>query len=365
MRLLRKNPFPREVDNVKLRNLSCCLLALLLAAGCARIPLTVQPQETVTLRLAVGNGLSDDAVRSVDTFVSQVESLSGGGMAVECIQTDVGAQSLQNGFDLALLPNETVARFDPDFQSFTSPFYFYDLTHLTAALNSGEFLFLTGDHLRRSLGAVSMAALCGGSRAFVSDESEELDMYEKWQDVSVAIADGGELLAAVLEGLGAEVSFAPEQSLMEGFLQRDLHTIECGVSELPQLAALAGEEMRICVFYSFHTAKIDWLMRSASLDEKLTDGQLAILSEAAAAALGVNHAAVAAREDAAFKAVEALGIPVYDIEYDEYFSCADQILRNGQQIAGEAEDTAEAALRAVPSWNWETHLSVRALALLN
>ncbi len=357
---------------MKLHRLLCFLLALALT-GCSSVLPAAPPPETARFFLVVQSDIGAETRKSLDVFLQQVETLSEGTMLIEYTETDDAAALLREGVELALLPNGAVERYDPDFASFPSPFYFYDATHLTAALNSAEFVRLTGSRLAESLGAAPLAALFGGSSVFVSDESEELDMYEKWRDIPVALSDESGLLATVLSGLGAEVSLLPADELMPGFLRHDLHTIECKTEELSALPPPEGEAP-VCVFRSFHTARIDWLLCSAAWMETLTDRQRAVLTEAAAAMLGADHAAAAAREDALFAEAEAKGIPVYDAVYDEFSDRADALLLqaqvqpeepDGEEPDGEEEETEPLQIFALPVWDWETHAAVRSLGLLN
>ncbi len=363
---------------MKLHRLLCFLLALALF-GCSSVLPAAQPNESVKLRLAVQSDIGVDARNSLEVFLAQVQTLSEGTMVIECEETDDAAALLQGGAELALVPNGAVERSDPDFASFPSPFYFYDAAHLTAALNSAEFAKLAGSRLTQSLGAAPLAALFGGSSVFVSDESEELDMYEKWRGIPAALGEDSGLLATVMSGLGAEVSLLPDDELMEGFLRHEVHTIECKTEELSSLTPSEGEKP-VCVFRSFHTARIDWLLCSATWSEALTDRQRAVLTEAAAAMLGANNTAVTAREEAAFAAIEARGIPVYEAVYDEFSDRADEILLRAQEQSekaadeetdeetdGEPDGEQEEPLQifALPEWDWEIHAAVRSLGLLN
>ena len=336
-----------------MRKAAAGLLAMLLLAGTlcacsASAPLIAERESTRLLRLSIPKGVSPDAARGLDMFIAKVDDVSDGRVRIEKSACDDPIAALDEGSDLIFAPNADAARANGDFLAYTSPFYFLDHTHLTVTLNSDSFRSLIEEKTSSLLGASPLAAFYGGSRIFLSDESDLLDDCEGWQDVRASVSSEEDLLAVVLESLGAEVSLRSPDELMEGFLDGRYRTIDCETRELKNLVSGKINNADITGFTSFHAASVGWLLLSDTARDSLTEFEYAVLREAAAYGLAENDGAILAEEQEAMEYASALGVEVYPIRYDDFCERADIAFLG--------------AVRYRNLWDWETHDAVRLLA---
>jgi len=332
------------------------ILALaFLLAGCAQEPQSApeqpRPRQTRALQLAVREAVSEDAMRGIEAFVETAAAVSEGALQIETVRCADPIAALDAGSDLIFLSNAEVARANGDFLSYASPFYFLNETHLSATLNSGEFVSRIRDKTQSLLGAAPLAAFYGGSGIFLSNESEGLDTVEGWEGIRIFIGEGNDLLSVVLEKFGASVTGRAAETLMDGFLSRSFRTIECDPAELLRLTGDTIGGYPVVAYRTMHAAQIDWLMLSAEAEVSLSAWEQAVLTEAAAAALAANDTAVTAREAAAFEYAESLGVAVYEIDYDAFCEQADEAFLS--------------AVRYRNLWDWDLHSNVRDFARLN
>jgi TRAP-type C4-dicarboxylate transport system substrate-binding protein len=326
--------------------------SLLLLASCAVQDAAelVPAGEERTLTLCVQNGISDTAADALVTFSEKVADISGGSLTVETTYCGDTIAALDAGCDLIFADNAEIARADSDFSAFTSPFYFYDYTHMTTTLNSEAFFSSISERLDSLLGASPLAAFYGGSRAFASNESEFLDVWDAWQGMQVTIGRDSTLLAVVLEGLGASLSERDDEAVLSGFLAGDYRTVECDAAALSRITDTRIRNERVYAYRSFHTARICWLMLGNGTRDSLSDYELAVITEAAAAALAQNDTAIYSAEEEAFAALETLGVPVFETEYDEFNAQATDIFRSG--------------VRYRNLWDWDVYENLRTMCMV-
>lgn len=335
---------PKRVISLLLLLLLCLPLS-----GCfENSALLSQREPSRQLRLSIPKGASASASEGLDVFITKVDAVSGGRVRIEKSVCDDPVAALDEGSDLVFLTNADAARANGDFTSYTSPFYFRNHTHLTITLNSASFREMTREKTASLLGASPLAAFYGGSRMFLSNESDLLDDIDGWQDLRVAVASGDELLGVVLRSLGAEVIYRDNDDLLESFLDGRSRTVDCAVTELSQLPFSEMHGYAITGFTSFHTASVDWLMLSDETAETLSDFEYAVLLEAAAYALAENDTAILNKETEAVAHAESLGVKLYPILYTAF--------------TGAADTAFQGEVRYRNLWDWENHTAVRALA---
>ena len=326
--------------------------SLLLLASCAAQDAAelVPAGEERTLSLYVQNGISDTAADALAAFSEKVADISGGSLTIGTTYCDDTIAALDAGCDLIFADNAEIARADSDFSAFTSPFYFYDYTHMTTTLNSDDFFSSISERLDSLLGASPLAAFYGGSRAFASNESEFLDVWDAWQGIHVTVGTDSPLLSVVLKGLGATVSERDDETVLSGFLTGEYRTIECDAASLAEIHDTRIKNERVYAYRSFHTVRLSWLMLSAAAQENLTDVESAVLREAASIALGENDTAVVEREEEAFRKLEEIGIPVFETEYENFNSETVKIF----------QDT----VRYRNLWDWEQYETIRTMTMI-
>jgi TRAP-type C4-dicarboxylate transport system substrate-binding protein len=332
--------------------LTAFLLCVTVCVGCAMenpLNLNTEAGGERRFRLSIQKDISSDASRGLDVFIAKVESLSEGRIKIEKSVCDDPIAALDAGSDLVFASNSEITRANGDFLSYTSPFYFSDYTHLTITLNCEEFREETGEKTSSLLGASSLAAFYGGSRMFLSNESDILDVVQGWKEISVGIASDEDLLAVVLRSMGADVSERSQTELMDLFLNGRLRTIDCGVTELTRLSSGKVHDTQIYAYPSFHTATINWLMISDSTLASLDDFEQAVLTEASAYAIAANDTAVREEEEKALSYLDTLEIPLYEIRYSDFSAQADTAFQN--------------EVRYRNLWDWQLHSELRSLAL--
>ena len=326
--------------------------SLLLLASCASQDAAelVPAENGRTLSLYVQNGISDTAANALALFSEKAADISGGSLTIETTYCDDTIAALDAGCDLIFADNSEIARADSDFSAFTSPFYFYDYTHMTTTLNSEEFFSSISERLASLLGASPLAAFYGGSRAFASNESEFLDVWDAWQGIHVTVGTESPLLSVVLKGLGATITERDDETVLSGFLTGEYRTIECDAASLAEIHDTRIKNERVYAYRSFHTAKVYWLMLGNNTQQGLSDYELAVVKEAAATALAQNDTAIYTAEENAFSALEELGVPVFETEYEEFNAQTADIFRSG--------------VRYRNLWDWDVYERLRTMTMV-
>ena len=324
------------------------LLALCLLFGCGGTERAENRREVRTLTLAVKTGISDQGQVGVDRFTEKVREISQGQLAVEVIESDDLLESLDNGCALIFGPTDELARANGNFNSYTSPFYFYDYKHLTLTLNSKSFYNIIRETNLSLMNAMPIGAFYDGNSVILSSRERMYDTVDQFQDSTVNIQENP-LLSEVLKALGAEVKTRSGEYLVLNFgRNRDNAVMECDTLALQELHP-PKENSEFSVCKSFHRPRINWLVLSQSVRESLGAFEQSVLTEAAAYAIAANDDLVLEQEAQGLAHVERLGARFSVPNYGEFSEAADQVLR--------------ASARYGVLWDWEQHLEIRNLAV--
>lgn len=329
-----------------MRRTLALLLAVLALSGCGQE--TAQLTPAVTLTVAVQSGLSAEAMAGLDCFCEKVGTLSGGEMTVQIEESADVLDSLDQGCGLIFAANDELARADANFLSYTSPFYFFDYTHLTQTLNSQSFCDLIAGGTLSLLGALPLAAFYDGNSVILSSGPLSFDTADQFEGADLTISNDP-VLSDLLRGFGARVRIREEESKrLEGFCGGSDPAIECRITSLRALTPLpGGEGFTVC--QTFHRARINWIMLSQGTRESLTERQRAVLAEAAAYAVACNDQLVLASEERAFAAARSIGGDLTPVIFGEFIEPAQKILQGIDRYNS--------------IWNWEQHLEVQQLSL--
>ncbi len=333
-----------------MRRTAALLLCLLLLFGTSCGPQNSPLHNVTTLQLAVQRGLSSEAMAGLDCFAEKVAALSEGELELKLTTSDDVLASLDQGCTLILASNAEIARANANFKSYTSPFYFYDYTHLSLTLNSQRFLSIIADGTLSLLGALPIAAFYDGNSVLLSSGPLSFDTVDQFEGAELTISNDP-ILSELLRGFGARVRIREEESQrLETFGKGGERVIECRTASLLALTALPdGQPFTVC--QTFHHAQINWLMLSQQAKQTLTDREQAILTEAAAFAVAKNDSLVLASEQAALAAAEALGGDLIPVIYGEFFKPTERIIR--------------ASARYGALWDWEQYLEIQQIATKN
>lgn len=323
-------------------------LALCLFFGCGRAERAENRREVRTLTLAVKTEISSQGQVGVDCFAQKVRQLSGGQLVVKVVDSDDLLGSLDNGCELVFGPTAEFARANGNFNSYTSPFYFYDYKHLTLTLNSKSFYNIIRETNLSLMNAMPIGAFYDGSSVIVSSREKIYDTVDQFQDSTVNIQEDP-LLAEMLKALGATVKERSSEYLVLNFgRNRDNAVMECDTRALKELSApKENSEFYLCK--SFHRARINWLMLSQTAKESLNAFEQAVLTEAVAYAVAANDDLVLQQEEEGFEYVEGLGAQFSVPNYGEFSEAADKALR--------------ASVRYQSLWDWDQHMEIRNLAV--
>ena len=324
------------------------MLALCLLFGCGRTERAENRRETRTLTLAVKTEISSQGQAGVDRFAQKVRQLSGGQLVVKVVDSDDLLDSLDGGCELVFGPTAELARANGNFNSYTSPFYFYDYKHLTLTLNSKSFYNIIRETNLSLMNAMPIGAFYDGSSVIVSSREKMYDTVDQFQDSTINIQEDP-LLAEVLKVLGAAVKERSGEYLVLNFgRNRDNAVMECDSLALKELSAPKEKsEFNICK--SFHRARINWLVLSQAAKESLSTFEQAVLTEATAYAIAANDELILQREAEGFAHVESLGAQFSVPNYGEFSEAADKALR--------------ASVRYQSLWDWDQHVEIRNLAV--
>ena len=324
------------------------LLALCLLFGCGGAERTENRREVRTLTLAVKTGISSQGQAGVDCFAQKVRQLSDGQLVVKVVDSDDLLDSLDNGCELIFGPTAELARANGNFNSYISPFYFYDYKHLTLTLNSKSFYNIIRETNLSLMNAMPIGAFYDGNSVILSSREKMYDTVDQFQDSTVNIQENP-LLAEVLKALGAAVKERSSEYLVLNFgRNRDNAVMACDTLSLKELRA-PKEKSEFYVCKSFHQARINWLVLSQPAKESLSAFEQAVLTEATAYAVATNDELVLQQEAEGFAHVESLGAQFSVPNYGEFSEAADKALR--------------ASVRYQSLWDWEQHVEIRNLAV--
>lgn len=326
----------------------CVTLALCLLFGCGRVERAENGREVRTLTLAVGTGISAQGQAGVDCFAQKVRQLSNGELVVRVVDSDDLLESLDNGCELIFGPTSELARANGNFNSYTSPFYFYDYKHLTLTLNSKSFYDIIRETNLSLMDAMPIGAFYDGSSVIISSRDRMYDTVDQFQDSTINIQEDP-LLSEVLKALGAEVRERSAEYLVLNFgRNRDNAVMECDTLSLVELRA-PKERSDFYVCKSFHRARINWLVLSQPAKESLSAFEQAVITEATAYAVATNDELVLQREAEGFAHIEKLGVQFSAPNYGEFSEAADRALH--------------ASVRYQSIWDWDQHVEIRNLAV--
>ena len=332
-----------------MKRITAWLLVLaVILCGCGQE--TAQLSPAVTLTVAVQEGLSSEAMAGLERFCQKIDALSDGEMTIQLVPSPDVLDSLDQGCNLIFASNDEIARADSNFLSYTSPFYFYDYTHLSQTLNSQAFRDLIAEGTLSLLGALPLAAFYDGNSVILSSGPLSFDTADQLEGADLTISNDP-ILSDLLRGFGARVRIREEESKrLEGFCSGSDPAIECRITSLSALTPLPeGDRFTIC--QTFHRARINWIMLSEASRETLTEKQQAVLIEAAAYALAYNDQLVLSAEERALEAAQALGGDQTSVIFGEFLEPVQEILQGIERYNS--------------IWNWEQHLEVQQLSIQN
>lgn len=322
--------------------------ALLLAAfaGCSKDRPLVSLRPNHVLTLYYQSGISDQALAALEVFSRKTLEISDGALGILIKESEDPLAELDAGCDLIFSPNSLEERVNGNFSSYTSPFYFRDYTHLSLTLNSAGFQESVDEMTRSLMNASPLGAYYGGNSVFVTGTAFYLSEPEEFEGVKVYLAPDNAALEYTLEHLGAEIAVKSDEDRLEGFLAGSYASIEWERSRLEELS-IPRVEKPFYVCDSFHHAKIDWLMLSGTTEERLTEEQMAVLTEAAAYSIAANDRAVLELEEKGFDYIVSLGCQSGTVNYLNFSDRADDILGGSARYAN--------------LWDWENHRLVKNL----
>ncbi len=324
------------------------VLALCLLCGCGGAQRTEIRGETRTLTLAVKTDISSQGQAGVDCFAKKVRQISNGRLAIKVVDSDDLLESLDNGCELIFGPTSELARANGNFNSYISPFYFYDYKHLTLTLNSKSFYDIIRETNLSLMDAMPIGAFYNGNSVILSSRDKMFDTIDQYQDSTVNILEDP-VLAEVLKALGTTVKERSSEYLLLNFgRNRDNSVMECDTLELDQVRA-PKENAVFSVCKSFHRARINWLVLSQQAKESLSAAEQAVLTEATAYAIATNDDLVLQQEQKGLDHVKSLGAQMSVPNYGEFSEAADKALR--------------ASVRYQSLWDWDQHVEIRNLAV--
>ncbi|MFV0497832.1 MAG: hypothetical protein ACK5L0_06685 [Candidatus Fimivivens sp.] len=325
----------------------CVTLMLYLLGGCGRDVHPDTGEEVRTLTLAINADTSSYGRAGVDCFVQKVSQLSNGQLVVNVVERDDLLDALDNDCELIFAPTAELMRANSNFNSYISPFYFYDYKHLTLTLNSKNFFDIIREENLSLMNAMPIGAFYDGNSVILSSRDQLFDTTDQFQDSIINILEDP-VLAQVLKALGATVKERSSEYLLLNFgRNRDNAVMECDTLALEQMH-IPVENFQFSVCKSFHRARINWLVLSQPAKESLTDFEQAVLTEAVAYAIAANDALVLQQEQKGFDYMEGLGARFSVPNYGEFSDAADKALRE--------------SIRYQSLWNWEQHIEIRNLA---
>lgn len=335
-----------------LKRIAALLAMLCILPSCAapaESDSAAEKSEEISLTLAVENGISEYAAAGVECFVQKVNELSDGKMTIELLSCDDPLEKLEEGCPLVFGSNEEFARANGNFSAYTSPFYFYDYKHLTLTLNSPEYYEIIRNGNVSLMNAMPIAAFYDGCRAILSAREGMFDTISQFPGSIVNILEDQPLLEMTLEAFGADLKQRKEEYILQNFAKRrDIAVAECDMTKLDKVIVdEKAESFYLCK--SFHYAHINWLMLSQSVEARLSDRQLAVLTEAAAYAIAKNDSLVLEREEAGLDAMEKRGALIVAPAYGEFNEAAMNVIKNSSKYGS--------------LWEWDQYSEVRNLAL--
>lgn len=342
----------------KIRAAAAILAALLLLGGCSGGVDTatehLRGQSVQTLRMAVPETLSDHTRQGLDCFVQKVESLSQGRLRVETFSADDQLAALDEGCDLVLCDNDEMARANGNFDSYTSPFFFYDYNHFTMTLNSPSFFEAIADATISLANAMPIGAFYGGNSVFISTRGSTFDTMDSFDGATMNLMgdeDETGRLAFVLRGMGATVRTRDADYILKNFgKNRDMAVVDCPILLLDALTPVREERSEIAVTESFHRPLIFWLVLSQNCADRLSEWERAVLTEATAYAVAKNDAAVCTQE-------EEMLTRFLD-RYD-----AQMLVPNYGELSAVAETVLQTSTKYADQIDWALHSEVRQIAM--
>ena len=324
------------------------VLVLDLFCGCGRVENAEIQGETRTLTLAVKTDISSQGQAGVDCFAKKVRQISDGRMVIKVVDSDDLLDALDNGCELVFGPTSELARANGNFNSYTSPFYFYDYKHLTLTLNSKSFYDIIRETNLSLMNAMPIGAFYDGNSVIVSSRENIFDTVDQFQDSTVNILEDP-VLAEVLKTFGATVKERSSEYLVLNFgRNRDNAVVECDTLALDQLSA-PKENAEFSICKSFHRARINWLVLSQTAKESLSAFEQAVLTEAVAYAIATNDELVLQQEQKGFDHIRSQGAQISAPNYGEFSEAADKALH--------------ASVRYQSLWDWDQHVEIRNLAV--
>ncbi|WMJ84425.1 hypothetical protein ACS3UN_07260 [Oscillospiraceae bacterium LTW-04] len=325
----------------------CMILMLCLLGGCGKDEYAEIGKEVRILTLAVKTDISSHGQAGVDCFAKKVRQISGGQLIVKVVESDDLLGSLDNGCELIFAPTTELVRANGNFNSYISPFYFYDYKHLTLTLNSKNFYDIIREKNLSLMNAMPIGAFYDGNSVILSSRDKLFDTVDQFQDSTVNILEDP-VLAEVLKAVGATVKERSSEYLLLNFgRNRDNAVMECDTLALEELSA-PKENSQFSVCKSFHRARVNWLVLSQPAKELLTSFEQAVLTEAVAYSIAANDELVLQQEQRGFDYVKGLGAEISVPNYGEFSEAADKALR--------------ASIRYQSLWDWDQHIEIRNLA---
>lgn len=332
------------------RKLTTILVALLIVittlTSCQTDTIAL-PGQPKTLRLVMHSDVSELSKIAIQYFSYKTTLLSKNELKIMIEEVENPIAELPNAHFM-FLSNDEAKKVSSAFAPFESPFYFYDYAHLTISLNSAAFWEQNGDMIRSLIEVEPLGAFYTGSNAFLSAADNRLDTPDQYDDEKLYILED-ELMEYTLEKMGADVYLRSQKELIDTFNSGKNRIIEIETLLLDQIK-MPPKRDKIILCDSFHKAKVSWLFLSTESLSALTEGEIAIIREAAAYALAQNDKLVTSREEQAIASLETLNASVSKPNYNEFNSIVGNTLRNSAKYSN--------------LWNWENYEIVKNNAIV-
>jgi len=332
----------------------CCVFT----ASCAADPTDTDkqenaeidtPPEQIILTAAVQNGLSDASMQGFEYFIEKVEAISNGYIKIEITQGNDILEMLDKGYDIAFASNAEFARANGDFLIYSSPFYFTDYNHLTMTLNSQQFYSAMRNTNISLLNSMPLGAFYDGNNYIISSREEMYDTIDQYNGRLINIIGEQPIFENVLDDLGADIKDRSIDYMLSNFgKNRNISAMECSIDLLGDITKREKvESFHICK--SFHSARINWIMLSQPTREKLSEYEIAVLTEAMAYAVAKNDSIVISNEQKSLELAEEMGGVMTAPNYNEFFEAAAESIQNSDKFSG--------------LWDWQLYNEVRKMAL--
>ena len=292
-------------------------VSLMLLAGCtpAEHP-RHEPQETLTLSMAISTAAPESVKQAAQEFANRLAYYSDGELEVVLSQSAELDSVLSAGdTTFAFVENERLVGQIEELKTLELPFFFKHADYQFTALNSER----TKVRLNQLIGEVypmqvQMATVCG-YEDLAADGTVDLTDFRKRYSLAVTESFFSDELQQEIGALEIETG-RPLQLLLEGgaeIAQTDLSELIRAVSS-PDFAG------QMVLFTSAHKVKTAYLLVQDGLLDTLTPKQQAAVEQAAVMACGYCRTLTDQQRESQLAELEELGVSVQAINLEKYFA---------------------------------------------